>query len=269
MRIPIPENTVSAPECVSSFELIEPVARGAHGEVWRGRHAPSGTPVAVKLLERTRSDFEREAAAIARMDHPHIVPILDMGRWLRAGREQSYLVLPWAPAGTLADVRSCEVAGLARQLLDALAHAHARGVVHLDLKPRNVLVHEGAPWLTDFSIARIDDHPTERLRGTPAYMAPEQFTGLDVGPWTDRYGLGCLLYELLAGRPPFRGPDTEAFAYQHRVEPPPPLPPHVPVSLASVVFRLLSVEVPDPNRFRKGGFLFGTHFPPDLHAHFM
>lgn len=225
---------------LQEYDLEEPVAVGAHGRVYRGLHRASGTPVAVKLLTDSTRGFEQEAAAIARMDHPNIVPILDLGRATWDGTEHAFLVMPWAAQGTLVGAQGIEVVSIARQLLEALGHAHARGVVHQDLKPANVLLREGDAWLSDFSIARLDGASERRARGTPRYMAPEQFTGVGVGPWTDRYGLGCLLYELLAGRSPFEANSHAAWARVHAEQVAPPLPPHVPERLAIVVQRLLS-----------------------------
>lgn len=216
------------------FLLERPVGRGGMGVVWRARHLETGLKVAIKVLtaERARDPrfgraFRHEVRAMATLDHPAIVDIYDHGvvpahpgldGVLPPG--SPYLVMEWAAAGTLEDrtppAHWAEVRALLVTLLDALAHAHARGVLHRDLKPANVLATaEGdvrrAAWrLSDFGIARIgasEGGEADGGAGTPAYMAPEQIRGAwrEQGPWTDLYALGCMAWELLTGAPPYLG----------------------------------------------------------------
>jgi len=204
------------------------------GQVWRASHRVSGHPAAVKLLtdrrthaERFRSLLRHEARAVAALAHPNVIAIYDHGT-VPPGTDpfpegSPYLVMEWAGGGSLfprlplvrwADVREVLVA-----TLEALAHAHARGVLHRDLKPGNLLRTDGpdARWtLADFGIARIGEGDQSASAGTHAYMAPEQVRGAEAeqGPWTDLYALGCLAWELTTGAPPFLGdPDQVRAAH--------------------------------------------------------
>ena len=208
------------------YRLVEPIGRGGMGVVWSAR-LDDGAFVAIKVLTSARardarflSSFRREARAIARLDHPGIVGVHDLGE---VGAEEGnaevppgspYLVMDLVRGVSLhhhrGQLRWRELREILLALLQALAHAHSRGVVHGDLKPSNVLREGRGVQLTDFGVARAADPggwaPEEvPLGGTPSYMAPELLTSQwrDVGPWTDLYGLGCLAWALAAGRPPF------------------------------------------------------------------
>ena len=216
------------------FDLIEPLARGGMGEVWRGIHREQGLPVAVKVLtnsvartDRVHAAFAREVRAMARLVHPRIVVILDHGtvgaeaERLSAGAltEGSPTLVMELGKGTVTQwvnrrgIAWSGVRDVLLQVLDALAYGHARGVIHRDLKPSNLLRFgdKSSPeWkLTDYGIAvdlgEMDDTP---LAGTVTYMAPEQVTASRgvLGPWTDLYALGCLGWTLTTGAPPYRGP---------------------------------------------------------------
>ena len=201
------------------FELTELAGRGGMGEVWRAAHRETGMPVGIKVLtaERANSEafreaFRHEVRAVARLDHPGVVRVFDMGE--AAGFP--WLAMEWASGGALSgrdgpwaweDLRA-----LLRALLGALAHVHARGIVHRDLKPDNVLLagpDSGLPgWrLADFGIARIGGDASSDSSGTPLYMAPEQIRGdgRAQGPWTDLYALGCVAWALSCGRAPYVG----------------------------------------------------------------
>ena len=208
------------------FLLDAPAARGGMAQVWRGVHRERAVPVAVKVLtaERVRNErfldfFRNEVRSVAGLDHAHIVHVLDHGEIpaevaratddrLAAG--SPYLVMEWASGGTLARraplARWADLNAILVALLDALAHAHARGVIHRDLKPANVLAcgdQDLRPGLklADFGVAGSPDlGDAESTFGTPAYMAPEQQAGAwrDQGPWTDLYALGCLVVKLTA-----------------------------------------------------------------------
>ncbi len=221
-----------------NFRVLEHLGEGGMGVVWRAVHEPSGTPVAVKVLhdgysEVSRRAFGREIHAVAALNHRGIVHIVDVGE---VGDDDPILSpgAPWfamqlADGGTLEGVVFESFPQLARVLfdiLDALAYAHARGIVHRDLKPSNVLLHHTAgglqPVLTDFGIAHVNDQQDPDLRvtssaGTPVYMSPEQFHGdwRVTGPWTDLYALGCMIYEMVCGQPPYKGLSMLDFAMQH------------------------------------------------------
>ncbi len=190
--------------------------------MWRGVHATSGVSVAVKVLfgddlaVRDHHDlFRAEARAVAALSHPSIAGVYDYGTVAIDDRERPYLVMEYIEGGSLSG-RSGTLAwpsirSILLRLLDACAHAHARGVVHLDLKPGNVLVSRDLDVvkLSDFGIAmmveRASKEARERFQGTPLYMAPEQVERRwrDYGPWTDLYALGCLAWSLSCGIPPF------------------------------------------------------------------
>ena len=217
------------------FTLLEPIARGGMGEVWRGGHRRTGRPVAIKVL--TSADarspeaihaFRQEVRAAAGLDHANISWVLDYGLLPAevAGASlvpgSPYLVAELAEGGDLSPwlQRPPPWPALREallQLLDALAYAHARGVVHRDLKPSNVLLaareEDGGQsrvgvLLADFGLAfRLDEAPGPAVRaraGTPSYMAPEQAVGdwRSIGPWTDLYAFGLLVWALVQGEVP-------------------------------------------------------------------
>ena len=207
---------------VGQIDLCEQVGRGSTGTVWRGVHAPSGASVAVKVLHgegvqvRDEHDlFRAEARAVASLSHPSIAGVYDFGMVEWEGEDRPYLVMEYVPGGSLSgrsgSLKWPTIRSVLLHLLDACSHAHARGVVHLDLKPGNVLVSPDFDTvkLTDFGIAMVLDRSSkearERFQGTPLYMAPEQVERAwrDYGPWTDLYALGCLAWSLACGIPPF------------------------------------------------------------------
>jgi serine/threonine-protein kinase len=193
------------------FRLERLLGSGGMSEVWLARDLELERQVAVKLLSSagTAPRFEREARSAASLSHPNLVGVFDYGQF--EGR--LYLVLEYVPGGTLAERLSApladeEVAGIARDIAAGLAHAHEHGIVHRDLKPSNVLFDgEGRAKIADFGVARaLSDATlttTGAVVGTAQYMAPEQATGGEVGPESDVYAFGVILFELLAGRPPF------------------------------------------------------------------
>ncbi len=209
------------------FDLEAPAALGGMAQLWRARHRAQGTAVAVKVLTGARarrpqflSWFRTEVRAVAALLHPHIVMVFDHGSIPTETARRSrgrlvagspYLAMEWASGETLATAplpKSWrELSATLSALLDALAHAHARGVVHRDLKAGNVLRCLGGDLrpglkLADFGIARAHDlSASEPHGGTSAYMAPEQAEGRwrDEGPWTDLYSLGCLAFKLATG----------------------------------------------------------------------
>lgn len=255
---------------LGAFVLEGPLGSGAMGQVYRGRHGPSGAPVAVKVLSAEHADadsraaFRREVQTAASLQHRHVVPVYDHGTVPEAAAMGGltvgapYLVMALAEAGSLLSyarrLQWPAVATLLFQLLDGLAHAHARGVVHCDLKPENVLLmQEGplvVPALADFGIAHafraVQATSTgQQVRGTPQFMAPEQFVcPQDIGPATDLYALGCMTYELVCRRLPFEGQTALALGMAHVRGPRPVLDPaiDVPPALAGWITRLLQVD---------------------------
>ena len=213
------------------------------GEIWRGRHVDQDLPVAVKILsgremqsEASRKLFRDEIQAMARLHHPGVVMVFDHGlipqkaaqftqNRLQAGAP--YLVMEYASRGSLKDQHGTmpwiQVRAVILALLDALAHAHARGVVHRDIKPGNILlsgISDVRPGLklADFGLAHAVDSFDEvsQITGTPRYMAPEQFTSQwrNFGPWTDLYALGMVAWELVCGQPPYCE-DVQTIATSH------------------------------------------------------
>ncbi len=242
---------------IGPFDLIEPVARGGMAEVWRGEHRAQRVPVAVKVVtppqgreQAYREQFTHEVQAMARLHHPAVVRIHDYGEIdtatsaltrgaLAAGAP--YLAMEWLAGGSLRNLRTMDWPRLRATLLallDALAHAHAHGVVHRDLKPDNVLIGDRGPVLTDFGLAVNPAVVGEAIGsdslGTPGYMAPEQIRNdwRAFGPWTDLYAVGCMAYELATGHAPHadrhRG-SAVGLLVAHIQEPLPALAPRFPV----------------------------------------
>jgi serine/threonine-protein kinase len=208
-------------------------------------------PEAVAALGSTR--FLREIEIIARLTHPHIVPLFDSGQ----ADGLLFYVMPYVVGESLRNrlIREKqlpveEAVRIAREVADALGYAHDQGVVHRDVKPENILLESGHAVVTDFGIARVasmplgpERTPTGLAVGTPAYMSPEQATGSrKLDGRSDLYNLGCVLYEMLAGVPPFTGTSTETLVHQHvNVSPRPvtDLRPALPTKLAEVLQRAL------------------------------
>ena len=239
------------------FELERLLGRGGMSEVWLAHDLELERAVAVKLLSATGGvpRFEREARSAASLSHPNIVGVFDYGEF--EGRP--YLVLEHVPGGTLADVLSAaapaplpdeQAAAIARDLAAGLAAAHAHGIVHRDLKPSNVLFDgEGRAKIADFGVARILSDATltttGAVVGTAQYMAPEQASGGTVGPESDVYAFGVILFEMLAGRPPFEAehPVAEMLTKTWQAAPPvESVRPGAPAFLAALAASALALD---------------------------
>lgn len=203
---------------VGAYRLEAEIARGGMGIVYRARQAGLDRAVAVKLIgsgvlasHEQRRRFRIEAEAASRLQHPNIVPIYEIGSW----QGHSFYSMPLIEGPSLevwVRERSCrpaEAAQMVATVARAVAHAHLAGIVHRDLKPANILIDDqGRPQLADFGLAKAPHDgslltQTGQVLGTPHYMSPEQAAGKhDVGPATDIYALGAILYSLLTGRPP-------------------------------------------------------------------
>ncbi|MDQ0945972.1 serine/threonine-protein kinase [Streptomyces sp. V1I1] len=222
------------------YRLESPIGRGGMGEVWRATDEVLGRPVAVKLLLGDEPDseaaarFRLEGQTAARLNHPHVVGVFDFGAW--DGR--FYLVMELVEGRSLAQELAAEgalpsgrVALVAAQTAAGLASAHRQGIVHRDIKPGNLMSDaDGTVKLGDFGIARFVDDPAAALTtagqilGTSLYLAPERALGQPAGPASDMYSLGCVLYQLLTGCPPFQADTATATLYQHiDAAPVPPL----------------------------------------------
>jgi len=218
-----PAATLGTIRYFGDYELLDKLAEGGMGVVFKARQRSLNRPVAVKMIlhgafasPESLRRFEREARAAAALDHPNIVPVYEFGQHegrpyfamlLVEGENLSTLVRKQGPRPPR------EAVALLLGVADAVQYAHQAGIIHRDLKPENVLVdRQGRPRVTDFGLAKQVGEAsgmteTGRILGTPAYMAPEQARGdsREVGPEADVYALGCILYFLLTGQPPFVG----------------------------------------------------------------
>jgi eukaryotic-like serine/threonine-protein kinase len=206
---------------IGDYELIDEIARGGMGIVFLARHRSLNRRVALKMLradalatEADQERFLREAQAAAKLDHPNIVPIFEVGQHEGHNYFSMKLVEGNSLARRLPDFASDQraAAKLMATVARAVRHAHERGILHRDLKPSNILVDDqGQPHVSDFGLAKWVEDDSEltqsgAILGTPSYMAPEQALGKKGGATTatDVYGLGAILYTLLTGRPPFQ-----------------------------------------------------------------
>ena len=242
------------------YRLERELGRGGMAIVYLGEDLKHGRRVAVKVLRPELAHavgperFLREIEIAARLSHPNILPLLDSGET----DGLLYYVMPYLDGASLRDRLSRdrqlpleEALQIARSVADALAHAHAHGVVHRDIKPENILFAGGQAVVADFGIARaLDAAGATRLTetglalGTPAYMSPEQAAGESPPDGrSDIYSLGCLAYEMLGGTPPFSGPSAQAVIARHAIDPVPPLRtlrPTVPGGVARAIERALA-----------------------------
>jgi eukaryotic-like serine/threonine-protein kinase len=256
------------------YVLEAEIARGGMGTVWRARDEVLARPIAVKILHpHLGSDqaflerFRREALAAARLSHPNIISIYDTGSENGTdGVERNYIVMEYCGGGTLETMAAAgpldphEVAGIGSTICEALAYAHRHGIVHRDIKPGNVLITEdGTVKVADFGIAKAafvtgDITTTGAILGTVTYLSPEQARGEEPDARSDIYALGVVLYELVAGRPPFAEESQIATAMKHiRDDPPPPRSQRagIPRALEAVILRALAKD--PERRFQSAG----------------
>jgi serine/threonine protein kinase len=248
------------------YRLIEKIAEGGMGVIYRAEHTQIGRKAAVKIIKRAYCEdeeligrFHREARAVNAIEHENIVDIFDFGRD-SAGRVFFVMELlsgePLSERMRRGPLRWSEGLEILLQTGRALSAAHAAGFIHRDIKPENIFLRdrsETSVKLLDFGIAKLSGSVTSKLTktgavfGTPAYMSPEQINGLEVDPRTDIYSLGVVAYEMFAGEPPFAGETLGAIIKQHLFEPPPPLRPHpavrAPEGLAALIEGMLAKEV--------------------------
>ena len=244
------------------YALVRALGSGGMAKVYLAHDEVLGRDVALKMLRGAYAEdeefverFKREAQAAARLSHPNIVAVYDRGR---SEDGSYYIAMEYVPGGTLKEriVRDGALApgvsaGVAEQIADALSAAHEEGVIHRDIKPQNALVtRSGDVKVTDFGIARAAASPsvtaTSVVLGTAAYMSPEQAQGKTVGPASDLYSLGVVLYEMLTGALPFEADNPVALSLKHINEPAPSpreANPEIPEALDAITLRLLAKDL--------------------------
>ncbi|HLZ56718.1 MAG TPA: serine/threonine-protein kinase [Ktedonosporobacter sp.] len=242
---------------LGNYRLLKVLGRGGVAEVYLAEHLHLKTFTAIKLLRGrlTPQDLEkflREAQLLARLKHPHILPVIDFG----FEGTTPFFVMEYAVNGTLRDryprgsiLSFSQIILYARQIAAALQHAHMARIIHRDIKPENMLLDDqGRLLLSDFGSATLA-HRTTSLQtldtaGTPHYMAPEQYLGKPCTA-SDQYALAIVVYEWLCGRRPFHGSSSLEIAKYHLVTPPPALRkwvPDLPLELEQVILRALSKD---------------------------
>src|SRR5712691_3256111 len=248
---------------IGRYNLLQLLGSGGMGEVYLAEDARIEQQVAIKVVRS-------EAKAIARLDHPNILPLFDYGEEHIGETNITYIVMPYRKEGSLASWLRLHSAGtlltpqdltfFLRQAAEALQHAHDHEIIHQDVKPSNFLLRSRKEQpnhpdllLSDFGIARFHSatsNASATIRGTPAYMAPEQWRGIPVFA-TDQYALAVMTYQLLVGRPPFHG-GLEQIMYMH-IHGQPPLPssfnlgirPPIPPAIDTVLMRALEKSAAD------------------------
>lgn len=270
---------MNSPQRLGPFELGECIGKGGMGEVFRAVHTTTGMPVAVKVIlgqpdADSRQAFHREIQSHAGLTHPGVVYLFDYGIIEEdslvngAGGfavHSPYVVMELADYGTISDQMPLrdfkDVRRILSQVLEALAFSHARGVIHKDLKPDNLLDFEASHTerqvkIADFGLAHAFHSVLEQteqelgqVSGTPLYMTPEQIHGhwRTYGPWTDLYSLGCIVWHLVCGEPAFTGNSFYALAIQHCSRERPSLEPQfwVPTGLDAWVSRAMALDPRD------------------------
>jgi eukaryotic-like serine/threonine-protein kinase len=249
---------------VPGYDIIKELGRGGMGVVYLARQQELKRNVALKMIlsgahagEDELRRFRAEAEAVARLAHPCIVQIYDIGE--HDGRP--FCALEFCGGGSLAQKVTDEklspqqTAGIMEKLARAMHAAHMKGIIHRDLKPANVLLDDhGEPKITDFGLAKKLDEPglthSGAVMGTPSYMSPEQASGhtAEIGPPTDIYALGAMMYELLTGRPPFKGNTSLATIHQvldQAPEPPRRLNKSIDTALEAICLKCLGKGIAD------------------------
>jgi serine/threonine protein kinase len=260
-------DTIQPGQMLGPYRIINQIGKGGMATVYKAYQASVDRYVAVKVLPSQLAEskefaarFQQEARFIARLEHPHILPVFDYGE----SDGVAYFVMRYLEAGTLKEkmiegrpLPLNEIDKIFTQLAEALSYAHGRGIVHRDLKPANALIDsQGNVFLTDFGIAKLLESASPRLTqtdailGTPAYISPEQAQSHSVDQRSDIYSLGIILYEMVTGSVPFVAETPLAVLFKHISDPLPPpslVKPDVPASIEKVILKAL--EKNPQNRF--------------------
>ena len=263
------------PEKIGYYEIKSELGRGGMATVYRGYDPRFEREVAVKVLppEMLHADpqfrlrFQREAKIIARLEHPSIVPVYDVGE----ENNQLYFVMRFMGGGSLSErirervYRVEEAVRLLGQVAPGVDEAHAKGIVHRDLKPSNILFdNQNVPYISDFGIAKLTQAESANVTGsavigTPAYMAPEQALGSDVDGRADVYALGVILYEMLTGKQPYQADTPMGLAIKHVTDPVPHIlnvKPDLPAWIETIVATAMAKDRND--RFSTAGEMLET-----------
>lgn len=243
------------------YRIVERIGGGGMADVYKAVDDVLERTVAVKIMHERSGDptwperFRREARAAAALNNPHIVAVHDSG----SADDAEFIVMEFVHGEDLSSVirrdapLSAErVAAIGYQVADALAEAHEHGVIHRDISPANILIaDDGRAMVTDFGIAHVGSTrltQTGSVLGSASYVSPEQAQGLDVGPASDLYSLGAVLFEAATGRPPFEGTGPMSVAFKHVNEPPPrprDVRPEIDARLERVILRALQKAAQD------------------------
>ena len=248
---------------IGPYRVMEQVGQGGMASVYKAYHASMDRYVAIKVLpfqffqnEEFRARFRREVKVIASLEHPYILPVYDSGE----DNDMPYLAMRYLETGSLkrrlqhGRLNLDEIDPIFTQLSTALGYAHERDVIHLDIKPANVLIdRRGDIFLTDFGIAKLVGDTAEftasgAITGTPAYMSPEQAQGYPLDPRSNIYSLGIILYELVTGRVPFEAETPLAVILKHLQEPlplPSEIDPATPLAVERVILKALAKDRED------------------------
>lgn len=248
------------------YRLVELIGSGGMAVVWRAHDDVLGRPVAVKILSPTlakdasfRQRIQREARAAARLAHPHVSVVHDFGVWTDSeGALRPYVVMELIDGPSLGEALSAgqvpwfRAAAICAQVAEGLAAAHARGLVHHDVKPANIVLSTTGPKIVDFGISSIVGEEDEEgaVLGTPGFVAPERIQGNPIEPASDVYALGLTLYRCIAGKAPWDADTAESLLFAHVHTAPRPLPRHdaagseapVPDELIEICERCLAKE---------------------------
>lgn len=246
-----------------NYQIVAPLGEGGMAAVYKAYQPSMERFVAIKVLPRQMAAseeylarFKQEAKLLAQLQHPHILPVFDYGE----AEGYTYIVMSFVKSGTLADLMKkrrfslSEIRNIISQVGGALGYAHARGMIHRDVKPSNVLIDEsGNCLLTDFGLARMIESTSNltssgAIMGTPAYMSPEQGAGSKIDKRSDIYSLGIILFELLTGRVPYTADTPIAIVFKHIQDPLPSVRkynPGISSELEMILFKVLAKKPED------------------------